>query len=338
MINGGITMKRFVLAVLTAVAFVALSVVPVFAADVAIEVSTAEASPGDSVTLTFTISGNPGIAAYSADLIYDQSALELTAAASGKDLRALTFIKYIPNNRIAAFSANNTTKNGVMFSATFLVKDGAKAGLAPVTLSVTEMVSADYVYYTPTITSGGVTVVNDGTGESPDAESPGDVPPDAADDPTPDGADAPGSNASVGDSAAVRDPVTGDDPTADDEPATADEPTEDGGTIDLEQLLTNDIFTGNGVDIDVEDIFEAMGIERDPSVPPPSDESGSQGEVLTGAEPIGKLEQSPTAADVESSGVSPAVWIIPLVVVACAAGGAYIIIYKKKHTGSEQKE
>ena len=307
-------MKRIISAVLTAVAFVALSVVPALAADVAIEVSTEEASPGESVTLTFTLSGNPGIAAYSADLIYDQSALELTGAASGQDLRALTFLKYIPNNRVAAFSATNATKNGVMFTATFRVLDGAKAGLAPVTLNVTEMVSASYEYFTPTITSGGVTVVPAGTA----AGSPG-----AAEDPT--ATDVPD------------DPIRTEDPAAGD-----DVPPEDDEPLNLEDILTNDIFTGNGVDIDVEDIFEAMGIERDPSVPPPATDSAS-GEVFTGAAPVGEPEQLPAEAEPlpegeSDSGASPAVWIIPVVVVACAAVGAYIIIYRKKQATSSKAE
>lgn len=304
-------MKRFMSTILTAVAFVALLVVPAFAADPAIEVSTAEASPGDSVTLTFTLSDNPGIAAYSADLVYDQSALQLTAASSGKELRALTFIKYIPNNRVAAFGARNATKNGAMFTATFRVLDGAAEGFAPVTLSITEMVSEDYIYYTPTITSGGVTIL------------PGD--PDAS------GTEAPANTEKPAETDAPP------EPDAPDAPPTGDEP----GS--LEELLGEDFFTGDGVDIDVEDVLNALGIEKDTSVPTITD--NGMGEVLTGAEEVGELEQPPMEtgplpeeADSPEIGLSPVVWIVIAAVVVCAAGGAYIIINRKKRSASEKEE
>lgn len=305
-------MRRFMSTILTAVAFIALSVVPAFAADPAIEVSTAEASPGDSVTLTFTLSDNPGIAAYQADLVYDQSALQLTGASSGKDLRALTFIKYIPNNRVAAFAARNATKNGAMFTATFRVLDGAAEGLAPVTLSVTEMVSADYVYYTPTITSGGVTVV-------------------------------PGGAAGTAPPANTEEPAASDAPIDPDNP---DAPPGDDESGNLEELLGEDFFAGDGVDINVEDVLAALGIEKDTSVPTITDNGA--GDVLTGAADVGELEQPPMEVELSpentsgstssASGVSPMVWIVLAAAVVCAAGGAYIIINRKKRSASEKEE
>ena len=303
-------MKRIVSAVLTAVAFVALSVVPAFAAGPSIEISTEEASPGSSVTLTFTMSGNPGIAAYSADLVYDQSALELTALASGADFRALTFIKYIPSSRVAAFSAYNTTSNGVMFTATFRVQDGAKEGLAPVSLNITEMASDDYVTYTPTIVSGGVTVV-----------------------PAPAASEAPGTPKETSPAASDA-PANSDLPAASESPAAPVSPAAppaDDFLQNLEEMLGEGGFTSDGVDIDAEDILLALGI--DPDAPLSAATDGEAGEVLTGAAPIGEAEQLPDSSSEETaSGASPAVWIIPVVVVFCAVVAAYIIIYRKKQS------
>ena len=326
-------MKRFISAVLTAVALVALSVVPAFAAGPSIEVSTEEASPGSSVTLTFTMSGNPGIAAYSADLVYDQSALELTALASGADFRALTFIKYIPSSRVAAFSAYNTTANGVMFTATFRVQDDAKEGFAPVSLSVTEMASGSYVSYTPTITSGGVTVVPapaaseapETTEEPPASGAPAETGspnnPPAGDD-SPAGGDSPSGDDS---------PVGGVPSAGDNSPAGGQAQTDD-VLGNLSDMLTAGAFTGDGVDIDAEELLTALGI--DPDAPLSAAIDSATGEVLTGAAPIGEPEQLPDVAEEESSetasGASPAVWIIPVLAVVCAAVVAYIIIYRKK--------
>lgn len=157
--KGAYTMRRVMSVILTAALAVVLGAVPALADGPAVEVSSGEAAPGETVVLDFTLTGNPGIAAYSADLAYSKNALELVSLASGREISGFTFISYVPTMRVAAFSVENTSGDGVLFRATFRVLDDAAEGFAPVSLSFSEMADVSYTSYSPAIVSGGVTVL-----------------------------------------------------------------------------------------------------------------------------------------------------------------------------------
>lgn len=93
------------------------------------------AERGNTVEVSFAVSGNPGISDYSATINYDHAALELIDITAG----SVAFAYFEPNAEediVAAMSANNVTSNGVVFVATFKIKDSAAFKSYAVTASV----------------------------------------------------------------------------------------------------------------------------------------------------------------------------------------------------------
>ena len=102
-----------------------------------ITVSSASAKAGETVTLTLTLSDNPGIAAMWLKPIYDADVLTEVDAVSGGLFSAFTRgINYVFDDEI------NVTANGVLLTVTFKIADDAKAGDYPVEILVRE--ASDY--------------------------------------------------------------------------------------------------------------------------------------------------------------------------------------------------
>ena len=130
-------MRRKIFALILSVALV-ITTLPLcagiaFAASQTIEVSTATAKPGDSVDLTVSIAGNPGITSIDFSLEYDSSQLELTAKQNGSLLGGTINSQTLDKNPyycgwINSLQKTNCTENGVLITLTFKVKDGATNG------------------------------------------------------------------------------------------------------------------------------------------------------------------------------------------------------------------
>lgn len=118
-----------------------------FAASPAIEISSAAAKPGDSVDLTVSISGNPGITSIDFSVQYDSAQFELIAKENGKLLggtinsQTLDKVPYYCG-WINSLQKTNCTDDGVLITLTFKVKDGALNGKQEV--SFTENIVTGY--------------------------------------------------------------------------------------------------------------------------------------------------------------------------------------------------
>ena len=112
-------MKKVISFVSAVVLSVGVMASAAFAADTAeIKVaSKSDAVVGESVELDVSISGNTGFAAANLELVYDNSALELTKVESG----VLGGYFETNDNYISIANAENITDDGVMFTATFKV-------------------------------------------------------------------------------------------------------------------------------------------------------------------------------------------------------------------------
>lgn len=91
-----------------------------------------KAEAGDKVNVDFTFQDNPGIAAFSITVEYDDSALELEEI-KHSGISSGTWM--ISDNNISWFSFGDSKYNGKFATAVFNVKDGASAGKSKVTIS-----------------------------------------------------------------------------------------------------------------------------------------------------------------------------------------------------------
>lgn len=94
--------------------------------------STAEScAPGETVAVTFSISGNPGFWGAGFSLEYDSSAFMLTAIEEGRLFSGGSVTTNIANGTIAYYGESltkNISDDGMMFTAYFMVKNTAKPG------------------------------------------------------------------------------------------------------------------------------------------------------------------------------------------------------------------
>ncbi len=120
------------------------------ALDVVLKADKKEAQAGDTVTVNFEFSVNPGVMSYIGDLIYDTEAFEYVAD-SAKTVKAVDdFADMVSaqhsNNKIrlnfGAFKGDPFTNTGVMMTAQFKVKDGVK-GEKEFTVKTEQALGAD---------------------------------------------------------------------------------------------------------------------------------------------------------------------------------------------------
>ena len=126
-----------------------------------------EAAAGEDVAVNFTVDSNSGIWAVALDVAYDTSILTLKSVTFGPDLSELGFLgveegaeTFQLNGTPAGF--DNVTGTGVMATATFAVKDTAKAGdKADITVTFNEnnMINADGDNVATTVNNGSVKVI-----------------------------------------------------------------------------------------------------------------------------------------------------------------------------------
>lgn len=145
-------MRRKFFALILSVAVLAASL-PVyataaFAASPTIEISSAEAQPGDSVDLTVSLTGNPGITSVDFSVQYDAKQFELTAKKNGKLLggtmnsQTLDKVPYYCG-WINSLQRENCKDDGVLITLTFKVKDGAYNGKQAISFTGTSVTGYD---------------------------------------------------------------------------------------------------------------------------------------------------------------------------------------------------
>ena len=114
-------MKRF-LSLLTVAALVVTCVaLAVFATQTpTVSVSGATAAPGETVTLSFSLSDNPGFATYRMGIQYDKNVLELKSVDAGA-LSAGVFLPNLDNGQVGFVNTTDINGDGVLFTATFKI-------------------------------------------------------------------------------------------------------------------------------------------------------------------------------------------------------------------------
>ncbi len=136
-------MKK-ILTVLLIIAMLFGSVVPTAyaVATPTVSLSSAQGTAGETVTVTATVSNNPGIVSMYLSLTYDTTRLELISATDGKLLNEGIFGNNYKNNPFDvtwddSMATQNNTKNGTLVTFTFKIKQNAPEGDAYVKLANT---------------------------------------------------------------------------------------------------------------------------------------------------------------------------------------------------------
>ncbi len=142
-------------------------------------VSSAEAAPGETVTLTVSLSDNPGYAAFNMTVDFDETRLEMTdfklstvggLSAASAATRTATYA-----------SLAESTADGALATLTFRVRDDAPGGTAGVGLTGVAFFNASEKRVSVTITAGGITVAGE---EAPQAPTGTEKPADSTPTPT----------------------------------------------------------------------------------------------------------------------------------------------------------
>jgi hypothetical protein len=152
-------------------------------------VGDASGAPGETVTVSVAISGNPGIAAFRLRLAYDAAKLAPSAISPAPALGAGTFASNIqpdsgarPAGDAAAvwFAASNFTGDGVLYSVSFSI-DAQASGNIPLTLSYDagDVVNQDYEDVSFALKSGSIAVLPLPAGNAPQPPSAEPPPPTA---------------------------------------------------------------------------------------------------------------------------------------------------------------
>lgn len=96
-----------------------------------VSLSSAEATPGDKITLTLRIENNPGIAGLAVSLKYDTSVLTLTESKNGT-----LFSGFGSGKNITWDESENVTADGVLAAFTFEISEYAEAKEYPISVIV----------------------------------------------------------------------------------------------------------------------------------------------------------------------------------------------------------
>lgn len=110
-------MKKFLSLLLAMILLISCMTVVAFAAE-----------DEETVTISFSIDENPGFSSYGAKIEYDSSALELTEIKKGAVSADGSFSSNVNNGKVGFAHDEDTTATGVLFTATFKIRDTAKRG------------------------------------------------------------------------------------------------------------------------------------------------------------------------------------------------------------------
>ena len=145
-------MKKKILSLMLTMALI-VTCIPFYAAEAfaaapGISLSSAEAQPGESVNLTVTLTGNPGITSIDFSVQYDAKQFELTAKKNGTLLggtmnsQSIDKIPYYCG-WINSLQRENCKEDGVLITLTFKVKDGAYNGKQAISFTGTSVTGYD---------------------------------------------------------------------------------------------------------------------------------------------------------------------------------------------------
>lgn len=110
-------MKRFFSCLLVAVLLISCMATMAFAAEV---------KTGDTFTVSYSISGNPGFSDYKATINYNQDVLELTAVNAGALSQGGIFQPNPEAGLVGFITTTDITGDGVLFTAEFKVKENTE--------------------------------------------------------------------------------------------------------------------------------------------------------------------------------------------------------------------
>ena len=157
-------------------------------AAVTVETASAEAKPGDEVTLAVKLANNTGFAGMEVFIDYDRDRLELTAINTGYTTDVdgeATEISYLPGaytaqnlaktpnekqaakcgldvnqkyGYLTAAKGSNITKNGTIFTLTFKVKEEAETGLAKASVVFYDIYDIEFEVMPVDTVAGGINV------------------------------------------------------------------------------------------------------------------------------------------------------------------------------------
>ncbi len=158
-------LKKFVLFLISAAVCISLPIssgITGIDSEPSLVIGTVSADAGDRVSVDVNISGNPGISAMILGIEYDASRLSLESVEKNSELSGM--FEY--TKKVVWVNSGNTTYDGTIFTMNFRILDSAKSGDAEITLLYEEgdICNYDEQLVDFDIISGGVTVVNGGTG------------------------------------------------------------------------------------------------------------------------------------------------------------------------------
>ena len=121
-------------------------------------VSDATARPGTEFTVTVSIVENPGIAAFTFEVEYDESVLTWISVERG-DMSVGTWDIAV-GDELRWFNSDNYTSDGTLLTLTFRVNDGAESGTTSIMLTYDpdDVCNEDLDNVTITVTAGTVTI------------------------------------------------------------------------------------------------------------------------------------------------------------------------------------
>ena len=151
-------MKK-ILSLLMVVFMLSVCMVPAFAAGVTVTAGTATGEAGDEVSVTFTIPETT-FATFAGTVTYDSSALTLKSLTGGAACPG-TFVGNANNGMVSNLGFADETKSGVLFTATFTIKEGAEAGFYSVGFDIINFTKADTSSVDAAAVAGSVTVKAD---------------------------------------------------------------------------------------------------------------------------------------------------------------------------------
>ena len=149
-------MKKIIISLLL-VAMISIMIIPAYAEGTSITVAQETAFAGETVTVDVTIDGNTGFASGKFTLDYNKEVLTLTAIdVEGKLLEGATV--NLATNSLSFASAEEITEDGVLFTATFTVAEGAELGKYDVKVAAQDMVTTSETPVTAEAVDGAVNV------------------------------------------------------------------------------------------------------------------------------------------------------------------------------------
>ena len=169
-------MRKRLLSSIVAIAMLTSSVITaVFAANPTIAVSSVTASAGETVDVTVSLDGNPGIAMMLLQVGYDSDALTLTKVTDAGVLGSQSHSNNLASNPYSLYWNNTTatdnfTATGTIATLTFAISSNAAAGEYPITVSYDnnndDILDVDFDAVDFDVQNGSITVESD----TPDTE------------------------------------------------------------------------------------------------------------------------------------------------------------------------